>query len=334
MIESSPNHANERENSEYPNLRFEPGLHERVDTPRPDWNRQMARRLSQYNPEFLSIDGMQGGSDLQFSLSLSEGFPGRPDEINTKSEYIYIVRGDVFDYTQSNWSLEEQVAQALSDTNQLDKEARGGVVTEIFAASVLSSVILGVSNRPVITRRDFLKKTLAYSAAFAIFGSRAGQVASMIAAPFTPSETQRDVLLRVARLTKPILTKTLWWVDGRTALLIAKTQDAIDLLQKPRQTSGAIVMGNAHMFMAETLLRDRSERQQKIRDFAKYTLETADSVLAEVQAPLDLQEQTRNAILNQISLFDILKIPTQSSSIELVSFHRSPQVEAALRDFR
>jgi len=72
---------------------------------------------------------------------------------------------------------------------------------------------------------------------------------------------------KVTQLVRPMTKST--WLDGRTALVIAKTADAMDKLGLPKNTQGSVVMGFPHAYEAGNLSTDKKARAETMRKYAQ-----------------------------------------------------------------
>lgn len=98
----------------------------------------------------------------------------------------------------------------------------------------------------------------------------------------TPSEWQKNfwqtVNNYVAEIPEEVST------DGRTAMLIAKQEDAMEYLQDKRHpylkpdAQGAIVMGATHDYKADRFMKNKDERDEAIREYARHVIQIVDKL--------------------------------------------------------
>jgi hypothetical protein len=134
-------------------------------------------------------------------------------------------------------------------------------------------------------------------------------------------------------------------VDGRTALLSAKAQDAGKFL---KQDTVGIVAGAAHKHNIENLESDENVRSQAIQNLATLLLEVGDATGKDAGLSSDRQQLVSNSILDymertqivSVKKIDKLKVEpgeiedTLREAISLKADMRSESVKKALLPLR
>ncbi len=286
-------------------LYFEPGDHDtnldagsRIDKGDLNihaWNKEVGERMRSYGPRVIGIDGL---SPHAFAIDSKKSdyeigdkkwiwtvLPDNPRRLNSRGEVI-VVSGDpqymgmvpVFGSV-----LPQDKAKSVSDElsnyyqGQRDTYFANTTEFEIRAFTVMALEFAGLAalmlddNNSTISRRNFLQS----SASFLIGGGvvLAGGVLGDIALPrleeFSNSHRKEEFLQGVLDIVRPRFFKD-EWVDGRTALVIAKTGEALKIpgLVSPG-SKGAVVMGGGHAEQAGILMEDKDARKDAIYKLAK-----------------------------------------------------------------
>lgn len=347
----------ERITTQYPNIRFEAGYH--TNRPITDnvnvWNPEVAKRLSEYQPELVAIDGCapsrHGHIIPDFIL---KSLPGLPSQISPSKSEIFVVRGDAVEYLEPAMDaatyyrlpvdLQEHCMDLFKDLQNfeqsnkvLDTLARGGENLGLWGLGTLllraSYLTTGKSES---TRREFLKMVAGAGAGLALLTAPIARLAASEGTATSETEQARESFQKIATLLRPIFREGHWWLDGRTAILCAKIQDAIDILGKPKETNGAVIMGPAHTYEGDKLLKNRKARLQTIRRFAIKALSASDRIFDEYGFGAEYKEAARKSILDYLTLATIVRVPNiDRKSIEeqtkLIKTFVSPQIEEAIK---
>lgn len=224
------------------------------------WNPQVAERMKQYKPLVLGLDSVPGP---YFTYSGKEWYwlPGSPEEMSGRKS-MYLIGGDLL-----HWQYFEirEMKDLGNDvlTDYIKKGTTEGV-SILLAAIMLSKAAQQLNE--IAPRRKFLQnsaKALGVGALALLLGKLSPVVQSYSPTPITEGVSQR-----ITEVTKPWFSKSTW-LDGRTALIIAKTLEAMDILGLPKGTVASIVMGYPHLYEARRLLEDKEYRIGKIREFAQ-----------------------------------------------------------------
>lgn len=226
------------------------------------WNPEVAKRMAQYKPKVLGLDGLAGGA---FKRGLPWFWlPGSPKEM-TGSDSIYVVGGDlihqhfIFD-ERGNIIGWNKVGDYAAD---LGTEGAGHILLPPILTFLLSR-----APKEKISRRAVLKAGLGLGALS--LASLIGKVAPVAA---SYSKSTDELPGKVIKFVKPIAKST--WLDGRTALVTTKTIDAMEKLNLPAGSKGSVVMGFPHAWEGVGLLGDKNARAEALR---KYATEFANDV--------------------------------------------------------
>ena len=108
-------------------------------------------------------------------------------------------------------------------------------------------------------------------------------------------------------------TKPFTFYDFRTALLLAKTLDAIDILQLSPKTKASILFGVDHFPQAIGLLNSASLLTQTLKDGGKEILHIAEGVVKNYpQIPID---EAQASIKQFLATADIVDVHEPTSAV-------------------
>lgn len=249
------------------------------------WNPQVAERMRQYAPLAVGLDSIPGSDVLPadkdwFWLWL----PGSPKEMTRRNE-VYIVGGDLLHFQLfetsgnssddfNNWGSE---LEKLGWRN-VEEYAKGILGTEVIGAHVVLPISMLLAYRLLShkkkeedqgiknpSRRRFLKGAVATIGGLSL-ATLFGRLTPLIQS-YSPTSKTEHVAQKITDITKPFTKST--WLDGRTALVIAKTIEAMDKLGLPQGSHGSIAMGFPHAYEAGRLLTDKNARMEAIRKYAQ-----------------------------------------------------------------
>lgn len=307
--------------------------------------------------------------------------PARPLDINPKGE-VYSITGDPVGFFY--WGIEKLNLSHQKDTNdQLDQnymlntlydklknlqdkyekdETKNFLYNEVKAELYQYLIGVGITGATLLHAAPSIyhkkisrRKFLGYSAGVTVgLGLAATSFPTRGFSPIrekakdiaysTTDEKTKDLFQTVAGIFKPRFNQR-DFLDARTALLISKTQDAIDYMGKPSDTPAAVVMGAEHIYEADTFLNDPKARARIINTFVSRLVPLFDEVVSKF--PKLSKKDARNALLDYIAQVDIIKIkdpggPAQNPNlpnlvdqlVTLIDSFQSPQVEAAIAQFR
>ncbi len=365
-------------------LHFEPGIHQSESgqvTVYSDfrqgnlnayaWNTEVGERIASYAYNapalLLTIDGLEPVLPSQKPLDtpLTEAgiiwthLPARPNKLNHTGQ-AYVVRGDTL-----FWQIPQAVipdlkdparfypqmdAKVQTDAQNAERTYDTAIAGETAGIASLGLVLWGASKllapsatSQQLSRRRFLGNTLKLALATAVTGSLLRYPLSNITAG-AANEPTKEFLQTIDNIIRPRLTRSTF-VDGRTALLLAKAEDAQDQLRGEVEPTNVLVMGSIHADMAPTYVQEKGERKKAIAAYAGELLDTAKLVYASFfhLSPENIPPQVTQSLLNYVSQVDIVQVtdpggssfqPSIAQNIDkqvslYKSFH-SPQVEAAI----
>lgn len=346
---------------DYPGIRFEPGIHSSTVDEADElvnnftegnlnvhgWNKEVLERMRKYSPEVVAIDGgvpLSSRGEIMTPEFLWVSLPGKPSEINPTTKEVYVVRGDLmhYDYLFSRMgaesvgkSLEEQDDKRYSAIALSGEGGAKDILSWLGSGAILDRSF----SETKISRRNFLRLTgAAVGAATIVHFFRPLLVYS--ASKSQNSETKDFFVDLYNILEKTLIKKNV--IDFRTSLLIAKEEDAIDFLDKPKSTSGTVLMGNSHSRRVSELMSNKNERLKTISSFTEVLVGSLDQALKKHSSVFS-REELRNTLLNFISAVEVIKLtdppinPDGSfgplTMVTLGTF-QSPQVEDAISKFR
>ena len=320
--------AHEQLSSHYPTITLEPGGHfadskkhfeelqaGNINAHSWDNNPELKKRISRYKPQIVSVEGLSlrdfEPEDLWFLL------PDRPRNINPLG--VYLITGDTSYakfYSHIAYGNKEKVQQELAkegfsnipsspkSENNTQNEAlaiAGGVLALIAARTEIPPEL---STDKGISRRNlFRKAVVAFGATAAMQGL-----------------TQKGVdLLGHDADKKAAWSNTgFWqtidaafnerddvWLDGRTALMIAKHLDGTEFLEKngylktEQKPKGSIIMGYSHTQKGNIFMHDKEARDKAIYEYAKSTLGAVNKVADKY---LSLSDEQRHQMQESVLL--------------------------------
>lgn len=225
------------------------------------WNPQIARRMRQYSPYVLGLDSVNGLNAWSETPIAWPWLPGSPKEMSGR-DTIYVVGGDILHHqfiptkeaNQAGW---DKVADYTK--NILGVEAVGGHILLPVSLMILLSRL-----EKRVSRRNFLRLGAGVGAlSLAAF---LGKLMPLMQS-YSPTPSTEDLSQIINKINKP-LTKSIW-LEGRTALVISKTMDAMKELNLPQGANGSVVMGFPHAYEVGDLLTDKHARMEAIKKYAQ-----------------------------------------------------------------
>ncbi|HVF69833.1 MAG TPA: hypothetical protein VNA13_04705, partial [Xanthomonadales bacterium] len=257
-------------------IRFEEGIHpdkagpllQEIDRGNPNafaWNSAVSTRMRTYSPDYVAIDGLEHFSqsnEIAIKRAIWISLPARPSKLNSEGR-IYVVAGDnALAYLQDSVT-ESSLAAVGRNLLFVGAGATAGVAAQKGAEGVIDH-----QKEPKPTRRQFL----GYVGALTGYG-----LASAVhLTAQSPWPSTQQVLRGVSNSLEPLCFlsgETV--IKGRTALLIAKMEDALKYLPPQLNSSsvGSIVMGSAHTFDVDEMLSSKEKRAKYIRAYAQMLME-------------------------------------------------------------
>lgn len=237
----------------------------------------VARRLKPLKPRALVIDGVVPSLDSEQNRSLGakarviRWMPGTPQELCGEND-IYVIAGDL-----STWNFypknagEDGFADALAalGTSEVADYAQKVVKEEAVTFAACSALIYSlicVCSRSIprrMDRREFLRFSGGLTAATLLTLLR---ISSPVAASFSPDMRLSLFLKNIMEVTKYRFSSS-DWLEGRTAIAIAKAQDGGGILRITPDESIAVVMGYPHYYEAPDLMKNKKRRELAIRAY-------------------------------------------------------------------
>jgi len=357
----------ERSNPEFPNVRVVTGLHpswpavkligEPLRKGCSQWNKSVKNRLGKRPSEIITIDGvtplLEGWnySDFYFWHSL----PGWPSEISGTEKGVLLVTGDI------GWGSGE----AIFGKKIMEMGVKEGVEnqTDIFLRNSLTRSLLKAvpflflsfkvteQGSRVFSRREMLKIMLSVPAFY--LSDLSPLLISKLSAVQSSNEIS-DFLIDTSGKFRCELFQDPF-ISGRSALLIAKTQDTISRLGKPRSTPAAVLLGADHAPDSYKFLSDPKAREAAICSLARQYVSSFSQIFGGVFDRFEKRElkewfgfsdegELRNTVLDFMARTQVFKIldPKKSASSpngcetpsEEVDWFLSSQVLEAVRGLR
>ncbi len=325
------------------------------------WNPEIGKRMADYQPKIIGIDSIFNFAFDRRQLS-PEGslydkartwalLPASPGKLNSQGE-VLVVGGDIM-YSNAYYPLSQNTPDVLHsylshDLDQLTKNQMSDSKIRFTADNLISYfMLLGVSeavSRAMshkISRRNFLKGALDVAAATFVF-SKTASFYGMIYSPNGPLE---DILTSFINLTTGrILPDN--WVNGRTALVTAKTIDAAKSGLVAPGSESAVVMGSAHSLRAEKYIDSPKARAEAIVKLARPMVSVMKDINRKyrmgnekgiVSGFLDLMEKADYITVRDPGTDRVPRDTVQStldSLVQLADSVQSPEVVNALRPLR
>lgn len=340
------------------------------------WNPEVADRIKSYayhEPSLvLTIDG---GSPRAYRPIYSWiNLPARPSSLNKKGT-IYLLKGDTTEKFFPYYVLPEIKAEKMPSDIIDDAEKRGEYERELVVSTKyrnvknegeliglgigagILAIMLGKGEKSSkakikqLTRRQFIvgagKTAVAIEAAL-----HAGSKIPYLIDQFANAaavQTTEDSMKFWQNLNNLLGPKSTVNVDGRTALLIAKTSDHQQLSDPAyKDAIYSILMGTTHDAMSGSF-RDKSARAEIIKLLAQQYVDTGKQIWARYYnvRTEDVPNTAINNILNYICEYEIEQIvdpgghsPQQGFDrkvdhyIKSVGNYYSQEVMEAVKDLR
>lgn len=356
-MESADGIESVERHSDHADVRVEQGIHEfkllgvdryngirklaRGDISGHYWNRAVLDRVRKYNPILVGSDSFEHIIQTEFGFPLTPFdklsawyfLPGSPKEISGQ-DHVYSVAADYFGVYSED--AQKYLKQSVIDYGKEDFTefviGAGMIAGGLLAAKKLREqpAEKRVLSR-VLSRRDFLKKVVVPSGIF-LASLPLVRWSSALGAGFTSDRRMQDILTKIAEVSKHRFNSSTW-VDGRTAMIIAKTIAASDLIPHDEPVKASVLLGFPHVFNSGKLLDSREYRQKKVKEFVEMIKDTID--LAEQGITSDDLDQSA---VDYFTPFTVVRInepsdknPDLGSLVNVHAVGRSTEVEEALR---
>lgn len=269
-------------------LHFEPGMHifpplygqeviDRFlagDLSVHGWNPEVARRMRQYSPVLLGLDS--AASYIENTATHAPSWfwlPGSPKQMSDRKA-MYIVNGDLL---HSNLAPPgDKDNPMLPRLKQLGYSTLGDYIEKAAQEATLTlavgflSMLTSIRIEKQMTRRSFLRSaalTIPKTVAAITVGSSIGRFSPVFQSYSTNPDFEK-AFQAVTSIIQPKFSESTW-LNGRTALVIAKTKEAMEVLKIPEGAHASVVMGYPHAYEAEVLMTDKTSRMEAIKAYAK-----------------------------------------------------------------
>jgi hypothetical protein len=250
------------------------------------WDDAARERMREYSPSVISIDSLDpiqpdNKGDVELDLSAKEWIwslmPGRPSQING-GDRIVVVAGDNL-YNDPNANSFGQLAfRASNIAVDFSLVKIGGNVADEYIKEAreyfrdydpISGQYLDPSRDAMkpINRRSFFKLASYIGLGVVAFSDQIF--------PYIPSRSAIEAEQKIDNIAddiflydNPAIDSLLTYIDGRTALLIAKMSDVLNgdfKESKSTKRIGSIVMGDGHANRSEELMVNPDLRADCIR---------------------------------------------------------------------
>jgi hypothetical protein len=230
--------------------------------------------------------------------------PANPSDINSKSE-VLVVAGDT-NYQAAGDSVKASLAsdqerQKINDishkrdhkeaSNFIGEAIAEGAIVSGMAGLITSALIaahekqknkLNESNEPTthrLSRRTFFK--VAGGGAVAALAMGSGRAGAIFGSAVAPNATLQEISDKIVDVTDTLDFFPKHWLNGRTAILIAKTNAVVEQGLTPPNAKAAVVMGNGHNFEGREMIDDKGKRMKAIYDYAEEVVSFYRKVLKE-----------------------------------------------------
>lgn len=336
------------------------------------WNGEVADRIGEYNPSIIAIDSLEpspsinGQLSTEYMAALWSLMPDRPSKLNGTDE-IFVLAGDniygepdangIVSSTLRLWTAmgmvyagykvsagiyarlgarpPEPQEPGMPFTRPYDQEREDNPIYDQEREEPDTTPVL---TRKQITRRRFLGMAGA--------GIALGVSSSALLSASAPFGFARDIAAKINDKTDDITPDRLLdpdgiypYVDSRTALLIAKTKDAME--QRGFGDSASIIMGATHLAKADDIMNNPELRDEHIREHAKLLVAKAEGDRNFFDVRSNPRERA-NWILDEERLIQIFRVTEPDEGafkadpeaelnrmIELVDQFHSPSVISA-----
>jgi hypothetical protein len=276
------------------------------------WNEAVRKRIGSYSPDIIAIDSLlpvgidqTGGMNFYNKALVWNFMPGRPSELNGTDE-IFVIAGDnTYNFPNPNDTTDSAlrfggsvgyVAMAYSLGIAIDKHVPGRKQkpliqkqqpkkSEIYDWKIEDGFTESTEPYDWATQETLKTEALTSRRKFFRLGLGALTIAAVEStwiAAYSPWRTiekyaeEADTAVESVSLQRVVDPDHLEeYLTGRTALLIAKTNDAINMMNSKANNRGSVVMGSEHSYQANDLLRDPEMRYAYMRRHTELMLEYA-----------------------------------------------------------
>lgn len=247
------------------------------------WYPQVTERIRSYSPAMLTIDGLHplslylgfSGYTTDQKRRVWELLPGRPSKLNEKGE-VMVIAGDLGfsevpvsvpeDFPEDTQKLIAHTVHAQDESqkeNIKTKEAKVRMLHTGSAGLLFAAITAGYYHNNLnknFTRRDVLRfgaRTTFAATIGATIGLGMREAPEEIMS-FTNNQKIADIAEYIASKQSVFMQDT--WLDGRTALMIAKAIQAGSEGTVPSGSEASVVMGGNHGYASYELAHSREKR--------------------------------------------------------------------------
>lgn len=361
MEESFSENHPERPRS-FPNIHFEAGDHDFKYGDQLGWNPEIKQVLAATSPKVLTIDGLMAlscfGQPFTWEGNELSGL-GLQSEFSPNSRETLLVYGDpgrltFGKYTQeiinNFWHYQHTISREtnetlISQTRELNESMREKA-TASFTDEGLANVapimlcasgllLLETKYHQRMSRRQFLRGMLKTPLWLGLAGSGIklpAYIASTSIATYQTNPNQRQIAERISDITKPYFQNLRWWENGRTALLIAKTEDAIVEADLDHSTPAVVLMGNNHAANSPGYLTEQHKQDESISTFMENYWGALQAILEDAKIDQEFIQESRDHIKNLLAYTDVATVTSEHGKNEGTFFtsFKSKQVLAAI----
>lgn len=273
--------------------------------------------------------------------------PVRPQLLNPSGKEVFAVAADIDykDFTQES-KLRTQLDHAEKDEHvsaNLKDIAEHAIVdpSAIILATTLAAIEIYRTKQnkkehirektehlppkmsPPLTRRAVVGGMAALAAAFGInkLGKLVG-FGTAESAAFAEEAGKSKAFQTLSGYLDALPDDV--WVDGRTAMLIAKHEDAMDFLRENGSITdkerGAVILGFGHSGKSDLYLHDKEARNEAILTYAKHVAELSVRIADEQNNFTDEQKTAfKKGILDNFATLHIVRMTDPETSPQMPS---------------
>jgi hypothetical protein len=328
------------------------------------WNGAVRQRIGAYRPSMMAVDSIcpriNNKIDASDKAKLWAMLPGRPSELNGTEEILVIAGDNTYGGPEANTGLSRFLrtatflgsmyagsAIAKSTYDSLKKEPPKPSTPQM---QIYDQEIVEASEQQQKTELDrLLSKQMTRRTMLGISAAGIAVAANFAAAlaaesPFGfGTDAAAEIEEKYSKVDPDHIVNLgdgYDYVDGRTALLIAKLKDMLDF--KKFDNPGSLVIGSAHLSKAEDLVNSADLRDEYIRRHTKLLIDEAGKDEKLFSNPSDREQRVKWALDMQkrIQIFRVLEPDEKAFSsspkreidriVELVEEFESPSVIAAV----
>lgn len=265
------------------------------------WENKVIEAVENSSADHISLDG----------LGISPTGAEQEQLVNKKLPYNkgnkYFLRGDPFLYPVADPTIP---INSMLEIIRADMNSDDALyLSEFLGPALVGAAALATLKNAEISRRNFLKAS-ALTTANLLLGLSVIRTSSGILTNFNGEPN--SLAGRVFQATMPIIAQQDWWLNGRTAVLVAKT---MEFSTKSGQI-GALVMGGRHIANLYNIQHNPNERQYWIKKFIDIGTNNLAQVLNELgqhNSPTTYQN-LRQQVVEYVASYDVCNYNCTPSS--------------------